>query len=369
MAIIDSKDVLTALELVDRLPDLIRSGKSGSLIEYTSTTRVEPVCLVDTRVQRLPYADDVLHTALNNFAAYYLQAVAITVNVGEVNVLKLLDKLNPSRNPVDSALNNNWTGLRSSLESKLPFADDDVSPYSQEANIHGVEATSGSTGSNTQIVKFNEDSNLSVGKLLEVSIESNGQQATFPIQVRLRTMAMRPDVLTTSMTLNKKPASVKETWHEWKSGQKRFFNDIILAQDMIEEHRTALRKDTSGYYKSRIDVKRKNRISTILSGNPSVATASSIFVMTEETAKELEGKARIRLKRFKDRERMFEETYGMMMFIIDPDQEMVTIYNRSIEEPTEVSVRNIQSMSKGGKGGPDIVEILNAMRESKAPGF
>lgn len=368
MSIFDSKDVLTALELVDRIPDLIRSAQTNSLIEYTRPTRVEPVCLVDIRASQLPYIDDVLYTALNNFTAYYLQAVSLTVNVGNVNVVKLLDKLNPSRNPMDSALNNNWGGLASSLEGKLAFSDDVASPYTQEANVDGKQVTSGSTGSNTQIVKFNDDSNLSVGKLVEVNIESEGQKATFAIQVRLRTMTIRSDALVTAMALNKKASSARETWHAWRSGQIRFINDVVMATDMIEEHKTALRKDTSGYYKSRIDTKRKNRIASVLSGNPSVATASSIFVMTVDTARELESKARGKLKRFKDRERIFEETYGMMFFIIDPDHEMITIYNRSIEEPTEVSVREIQRGNKNGSG-PDIVEILNAMRESKAPGF
>jgi hypothetical protein len=56
----------------------------------------------------------------------------------------------------------------------------------------------------------------------------------------------------------------------------------------------------------------------------------------------------------------------MMMFIVDPDWEQVTIYHHSIDEPTEASIREIQRSNKS-KGGTDIAEILNAFRQSKSP--
>lgn len=91
-----------------------------------------------------------------------------------------------------------------------------------------------------------------------------------------------------------------------------------MAQDMIDEHRKNLMTDGSGYYQAQVGRKNKNMISGILSRNPSVATASSIFVMTSDTAKDLERNARARLKNFSDREKIFKDTYAMMFLSSTP---------------------------------------------------
>ena len=375
----NSKDAVTALEFAAQVPDLIRSARGGSLIEYTRPTRVEPMTLVDLRAASLPYIDEVLNAGLNVFSAYYLQAVSLAVNVGNVNVLKLLDRLNPNRNPMDSlgTAGSKTMGGRLKDYSPESFAHGLPFAYSQEAEhpmdaplkkagrYAGNEAASGGVGGKA-IEMINEAGNLSLGKLLEVKVESDGQTATFPIQVRLMSSTIRPDHLAHTLSLDAKDVGVKERYHQWRSGQIKFWKDIVFAQDLIEQHKKNLMNDASGFYKSQHNKANRNKLSGLLSGNPSVATASAIVVMTTETAKDLESRIRRPLKDFRAREKVFHETNGMMFFIIDPDWEQVTIYHRSIEEPTEVSVRELQRANKRG-GGPDILEILNAFRQSKSP--
>ena len=372
-----SDKVTTALEFANHIPDLIRSARSGSLIEYTRPTRVEPMVLVDKRVAQQPYIEDILHAGLNLFAGYYLQAVSLSVDIGNVNVMRLLDKLNPNRDPLDAVSNTSWS--LTSFESNaggLPFPDQQIpAEYTQEdlgrqaqrqaKHIEDADSLSGSDFEDA-IKDINENANLSVGKLINVDVKSNGEEASFPIQVRLRTNMIRPDVLAHTLSLSAKEVSKKERWHQWRSGQIGFFKDLVLAQDMIDQHRDNLLKDASGYYRSRMDNRRKNVLSAVLSGNPSVATASAMMVMDAETAKELERKTRGKLENFKHREKIFSESYAMMFFDVDPEWEQITIYNRSIEEPTEVSVREIQRANKRNNG-PDITEILNAFRQNQSP--
>ena len=80
---------MAALELVARLPQIMNGAKNDSLIEYTKTTRVEPIVLMDQRAMHLHYAGDVMQSLSSIFSGYYLQAVAISVNVGKVDVIKL----------------------------------------------------------------------------------------------------------------------------------------------------------------------------------------------------------------------------------------------------------------------------------------
>lgn len=342
---LEGKDALSALDLARDIAKYANAARNNSLIEYTRPTRVQPVTLVDQRAAQLPYIDEVLASGLNIFSAYYLQAVALSVDVGDINVIKTLGRMNPNRDPLDTL------GSLSNESMALPFPGDEIS---QE------DAQGGSARD------IREEANLSVGKLLEVNIESKGQKAKFSINVRLMVNTIRPDTLTHTLSLDSGKVSIKERYHQWRSGQIRFVQDLIMCQDLIDQHKKNLIEDASGYYRSRTAAKRRNTLSALLTQDWSVATASSIFVMTQQTAKEIESKIRGKLDDFKSREKVFDETYAMLMFVIDPDWESVTIYHRSLADATEVSIREIQRMNKSGKG-PDIGEILNAFRQNKSP--
>lgn len=221
----DSKVAVTALEFAAQVPDLLRSSTSSSLIEYTRPTRVEPVCLVDLRAAQLPYIDDVMHAALNIFSGYYLQAVSLAVNVGSVNVLKTLDKLNPNRSPIEAADRGardfgKWSFSGESFSFGLPFPDQDRglvaslearrqdSESSMEATITEQERDMEGGPGAKSIADINENSNLSVGKLLDVKVKSEGQEGSFPVSVRLMVSTIRPDVMAHTLSLGSRtPAS------------------------------------------------------------------------------------------------------------------------------------------------------------------
>lgn len=72
-------------------------GADTSLVTLTASSRVEPLCLVGQDCINLENLPDILQSTLSIFAGYYLQAVAMTMQVNGVSVTKMLDKLNPDR--------------------------------------------------------------------------------------------------------------------------------------------------------------------------------------------------------------------------------------------------------------------------------
>jgi hypothetical protein len=358
----NAKSVATALEFIQSLSGILESADK-SLIEYTKPTRVEPTCLVDQRVAQQPYMEDVMHTALNVFAAYYLQAAAITLQVGRISVLRKLDRLNPNRTPMATI------GNVYSEENRLVFPGDEMSPYSQENANAGTQ-------SNLRLI--NDSANLSVGKLLEIQVslpadpnkpDAQRTTATFPIQVRLMTGLIRPDTLTHTLSLDSRDTSFKTRWHMWRAGQLELIRDVLLCQDLIEQHRENLMNDETGYYRQKTQRRRNNFLASILDRkNPSVGAASSIIVMQSDTASELELKIRGKLRDFKTREKLFKDNLAMLMFVVNPDLETVTMYSKSIEESSIISIKEITRKAKGGQG-PDILDILNALKKSNAPSF
>jgi hypothetical protein len=88
-------------------------------------------------------------------------------------------------------------------------------------------------------------------------------------------------------------------------------------------------------------------------------------VIAEATRKELERTIGGRLKDFRTREKLFKETYAMLLVVVDPDWEQVTIYHRSIEQATQLSAGDLKSANRSK--GPDVGEILKAYQLGTSP--
>lgn len=409
----------TIADIMKKTNEVTKSG--GSLNEYTKALRVEPIVLIDQSVESLPYTEDILKTCLTMFSAYYLQAIAISVNVGKVDVARMFDHLNPER-----GMSGGWTMEGISLinpdiyQSGLPkinftslsnegLSNSDVEKIKKVADF----VVAGESVKNIVDVKYDEDKNklefsvpgskdkpveegkdgyagsndlshssfgarvdkkgyevlekpdLIVGNILDVQIESNGHRATIPITVRLLPTVIRSDVLVHILSKNERDLGIQERYHELMAGQIKFWKDLVLCQDLIDEHKATLMKDKSGQYQEILKRRQKNRAAAYRTGRQSVADASNIVIMSTATSAKFEAACGGRLKDFRVRQRVFEETYLMLMVVIDPEWEQATIYHRGIALPTTVSVKAMKQNNM--KGGVDVGEILKAYQLGNNP--
>lgn len=404
---------VTALQAVGTIQDILRSARGDSLVEYTRTTRVEPIVFVDDSLIHLDYMPDVMQTLNAIFSGYYLQAIAISVNVGSVDTVKLLDRLNPDRDPLLAASGVIEAGLKGfgiigteSYAFGLPSPDkasglavygDRAKPLStvlggptlamesllametitdgEEAAAavadHYIGALSGETGAGTagtgdSVKSINENVNLCAGRLLEVTIQQGQSKAVIPVAVRLIAAPMSSKDLVHILTVAKKDTSAKERYHGWRSGALSFIKDLIFCQDLIDEHKQNLMDDATSQYQSTLKRSNKNSLSAIMSGRLSVASASNMLVFRNTTAAAIESQLGGKFKDFKFRESLFKKTYAMIMVVVDTEWDRVTVYTRSIETPT---IQSIKEMKQAGskKGGVDVNEILKAYTLGSAP--
>ena len=368
--------------------------KNDSVVQFTSALRVEPVTMIDKRLEHVDYLTDILQTLLSMFCGYYLQAVACMTNVGQINVLKMLDVLNPTRDPalaatsVVDAINGTVKPSMLSMESYAGAAlprPDAVSLESAagkaftagrfmrdaEAPLRGKDLQGSVKASLDPLDKgikaAQEATNLAVGKILEVNIESEGSKGRFPVAVRLATSIVDTDVLIHILGSSGHDNSFSERRHRWKAGDLQFWRDLVFCQDMIDEQRKLLRKDKSGVMAELNRRRSMNAAAALSSGTPSIGSASALVVIDRETALELE---RANLGQFSDikfRNKIFNDSLTMLMVVVDRDREVVTIYTRDIQLPSRHSVRELKGSNKGG--GVDVGEILKAYRLGQSPVF
>lgn len=363
-------NVTTAIDLAMNMQNTLRKSKSKSLIEYTKPTRVEPIVLIDNKLSSLSFMPDVMQSLNSIFAAYYLQAVSLMVNVGKVDVVGLLDSVNPDRDPYAGS----WKG-------GILSAFEDINSYKHALPIPGEKTGLETFGDIGKLTQSNEDntthnkdvldavrmpSTLAVGKILEVEVSSDGNRASFPVNVRLIPVGAKSEDIVRTFSVGLEDTTFMGRIHGWRSGRLELVKDLILCQDLVDNHRKGLINDKTGIYKATTKRKNKNFLSTLLSGNPSVATASNIIVISENTAKQVEKEIGGKLSRFRTREKLFDETATMLLVVVNPDWEAITIYHRSIDRATELTSGDVKQM---GKKEVDIGDILKSYQLGNSPSF
>ena len=395
----------SVLQRIGDIPDVVRrlgsNYKTKSLIDVTQVARVEPLTIVSRDCLNLDYTGDVMQSLLSIFSGYYLQAVALSSRIDSVRVVRALDRLNPDRQFNDllllsqEALVEQVCVSAESFKYRLPTRSNKValaeeieratkprrlaaeaSDFLGKVNVEDPdehdknrETGGGSVDTKDGIKQVLEISNLSVGKLLNVTMSIDEKQLMIPISVRLSASSMTDTSIVHLLALKKEDNTLVERFHAWRSGRISLIKDLIFCQDLIDEHRRALMNDEAGVYSEIIRRVNNAKKFGIVSGNPSMVSASNIFVISEVVAKELEKAMSGKLSNPRIRQKVFDNTYAMILVVIDREWERVTFYHRGISAETEVSVKDIKSANKGSKGGIEITDVIKSLSSGNAPAF
>jgi hypothetical protein len=415
-------------KVIDTAKSVLAGSKEGDLIRFTQSARVEPILLMDKRAVNIPFIQDVVHTAYNMFTGYWLLAVSLDTKINGVSVGRRLDKFATDRDLADATLTMMSEGspsmeafAASMADFGLPFIDeilaeqhqvameavsngdmvaanvtadllddgDDVkagaeaSKYGQKkAEAADAAAASAATkraeeeerkrlaknGTGVQnAAKYVEKvNNLAVGNVIDVTISEDGKDAVVPVTIRLRVAAMPSDVMTQTLAVGGTDVTFRSRWRAWRAGEVGFWSDFVLQMDRVDAHRAAMMKDETGYYKTVYARAAKNSAAQALAGGPSLGTASAILVLDVKTATELERRIGGQLSNFKTRQGIFGHTYSMLMIVVDPDWESVTIYTRGIEMPSKLTKNDIKTAGKSDS--KELMDILKSYQLGKAPG-
>lgn len=353
------------INAIRRVIDLIQAGKAESLVDLTAPARVEPICLIEGNLVNYEGTPVILQSMTNLFAAYYLQGLMMMSSIGRIEVRRRLDRLNPNRSPIDSALNSaGWLLAREEYQNGLPTLSRRQAMEDLDSLEDEVKLQTGLSKRET-LAQMKDLQDLSVGKLIEVEIIDGCEKVLVPVSIRLMASSVPTSTMEFVMTLDNQPITAVDRYWGVKDGSLQFVRDILMCDDLITAHRRNLMKDTDGFYREVVRRRNGNNLSTLLSGNPSIGKISNIILIDSETAAGIEGKLGGPLKSLKIREKVMNETSVMLLVVVDRGWERVTIYHKGIPLPTEIKISSMKSTSKGN--GPDVTEILKAYQRAEAP--
>lgn len=413
-------------KVIESAKTVLAGSKEGDLVRFTQSARVEPILLMDKRAVNIPFIQDVVHTAYNMFTGYWLLAVSLDTKINGVSVGRRLDKFATDRDLNEATLTmltespSMESFAASMADFGLPFIDeilaeqhqvamesvsngdmsaanvvadileDDPVKAGAEASKYGQKKAEAADADAARRAQAKEDeaernakmkngtgvqnaakyvekvNNLAVGNVIDVTISEDGKDAVVPVTIRLRVASMPSDVMTQTLAVGGTDVTMRSRWRAWRAGEIGFWSDFVLQMDRVDAHRAAMMKDETGYYKTVYARAAKNSAASAMAGGPSLGTASAILVLDVKTATDLERRIGGQLSNFKTRQGIFGHTYSMLMIVVDPDWESVTIYTRGIEMPSKLSKNDIKSSGKSDS--KELMDILKSYQLGKAPG-
>lgn len=374
----------TALQLVARFLNNVKSltnyYSDTSLADVSKLTNVQPLCVFSRDCSGLEYANDISQSLLNLFCSYYLQAINILTRVDSAEIVRVLDRLNPDRDETgflltDSLATESIQRMRLATEDfrmGLPTRrmGDRLALETTARNFHD-ENYHDAKNANERVLQ--EAANLSVGKLLRINMAYNSapgtetdilnpatkdKRLTLDINVRLLASFLPNESINQILVSKKEDMTLSDRWMGYRSGRLEFIKDLIFCQDVIDEYKRAMALDNTGTMQEIVRRVNNAKKFGLLTKNPSLVAASSLFVISEEVARNMESELGGKLSSPSVRKKAFDSTYAMIIAVVNRDYQTVTFYVRNINQPTEVRVSSLKQSNRNS--GPDIMEVMKS---------
>lgn len=369
-----SNAFVTLLKGTRDTTNAITELSAKSLVEMSGSAQVEPITAIDSTLVPYDALTDVLKLVNSLFASYYLSAGSVSTHVGRIDTVKLLDRLNPTRSVSFNIANSILLdGAISALEDyseaqqpainphgfTLPRASMEDDGKSQTAQAYGElvgNARVSSSSSGTDLLTV---SNLSIGQLVKFNIEDGGKARAIDVTIRLIAYPTTPRVLRTILTWGEKDMRIKSRIRAFTAGELSFWRDLVFMRDIFVARRRAFLDDKSGLLQSLSARVNRNILAGVASLTPSAGTVSSILVVSEDTLRDIESELNGELSDFKTRQRVMNATGLMIIAVVDPIEEFVTIHTYSKKMSSTYSFKQIKSASKGGAS--ELMEMIKLM--------
>lgn len=427
----------TGLSIIAKLFNAIKDYgtsyyKDSSLPEATKLARVEPITIVSKDLLNNPETRVILNSALSMFVGHYLQAIDILTKVQDVEVVRLLDKLNPDRDETGFLMSNGNTGGtvhrgfesyrsmstqsmmfrlptrsmpaleqsgedRHNLHTQIILLERDKEALQNELNNmdadnanldHKRQELEGKIeGLNQKLLQYREVGggeqeveldtliNMSIGRLINVKIaytkhdggHDQNRFVTVPINFRLLVSSIPNEAITRIMTYKSEDLTLFDRYHKARAGAIETVRDLIFCQDLIDEYKKAAIQDPSNLLAEVTRRAGNAKKFGVLTKNPSLAAASTILVISDAVARECEQKLNGKMDNIRTRDKIFSNTYAMLIIVVSKEWERATFYVRGINRGADFSFKELEGKSKGS--GPDIGDILKALTAGQAPSF
>lgn len=336
------------------------SDKRQSLAENARTARLSPVCLMSSSLMRLD--SSVLHSInqvhLSMYAAMWLNVLGIQ-RAGAEEILEPLS----DRRGADLKDDIMDAGIQVALESA--HSEDQT----LEPQMPVFLRSEGSFGDQISMEsRFDTDiekpSSLAVGKVIRANLGKDLEDIMINVVLNPRVIENK-NLIRVAEAFIGKDQSIIGRWHRWRAGEIKSFKEYALALDIAAEDRQLRLDDPDGFYAAARRARGRGSMMALITGKRSLNIMSNFLMMTKADAADLQGALRGDVSNPRIREELFNTTGTMILTIVDPNREVVTIYTRGQDEGGFYSYEDLEPAAKDPNGA-NVEAIMKAYKEGAA---
>lgn len=214
-------------------------------------------------------------------------------------------------------------------------------------------------------------SHLFTGRMMELKIGDKSNPATLYFFVQLFPYIL-PKVVVEAFIGNNTIPSKELRKAQLHAGEISFFKDYLFCRDLVNKRRKALKADKNGILREIEDFRMQSAKKSMANFKPGAIVnrnaASTITIVRKSTIEKLCTELGINLSNYEHRQRIFDNTFGLMMYVYDPDYDIIDLYMNGVQARGEYKSAMVQSAAKKDDL-MDIKQLLTIMAAGNAPKF
>lgn len=235
-------------------------------------------------------------------------------------------------------------------------------------------------GPNTHLIQEKENV-LPYGRQVKFSwdvlSEGNAKTVSVVLFVQMVPLLVSPTLIPEFVKLKSK-LSILKRWTMWRAGEIRFWKDLVFQFDEFERMKKIAKADKEGIFTDffhRTTSQNKGRYKNAKQAyrNKNMRGVSrnlvnTVLIYSEQTLQRVKAETGFDLRAFSDRERYFRETNSMLIYVVDPMFNKVTLYMNGISGVGEYTFDMFKPKGKNNET-VDIIKAIGQMNDDKAPRF
>lgn len=339
----DSKEIGSAADVAERAKRSYNVVSTTSVTQSANRAIIAPMCGIEAPLLHQEFMSDLMQIVMLRDVVATLTHLALQNSAGMgVKVQDIIGTISPNRGGMLSIMG------AEALNDNIKGEDEDKTNFVQ-------------VGGKT-FPDLHEFAPLAIGKVVNATIYGeNGTKIEFPLTFRQIPMPMKAADLTTTFQAARIEDGFKARILMMKTGELTS-PEFCSGFDIVKEKFRLRNEEMSGYYKEALARETGNRMASIRTGLVSFNSMANTFILSKDTANQLELEIGKRFDDPKSREKIFAAVKANTIVVCNEDRGIFTFYTHGSNMAETYTRKDLQNKSKKDTGSntlADLVKLLN----------
>lgn len=352
----DNKEIKSASSIADKAGYTYNLLNDSSITQSASRALIKPIVVVDKAILHAPYMNTLMQVVMARDILAVLQHIAIkNAEANGIRIDDILGEVQPRRAGLVDLM-----GCEA-MTTSGPVPNKKGSGNASDKPIV-VDGDSGVVIGGQHYPELTEYTNLAVGKIVKsTAIGPTGTKIDFPLVFREIPFPTSQRQMENIFSAAKVEEGLFARLDMVNSGEISY-PEFFTGRDIIKEQFRIRNDDLTGYYEEMAKRERTNKAAALRSGVFSLNTMANTFILSMDTAKQIELKIGRRFLNERALPAIFKAIKATRIIIVDEERNGVFHFidngDFSIETFTMKDIENKAKKSEGADTLESLTRIL-----------